>query len=256
MIAVTCVSASVAGNDRCCASARHARAAPPWRSPPRTACSCRARPGVVDHSRGELLTVALVVLIEPNHRRQRPVDRPPAPALLTADQHHHVGGGPAHPRHELAQRLDRRRIPLEFARGQERPIQLQIMRVGAHRVRRPLKMRQPRQIPLDRLDNQPVAAHQRPRHGARPRSRHAAHAEPTRHPRDRRVDPVSRLHRDRVARRKLRRPLDRDHVDDALKIRVATDDASRAPATAARECGPLPTKATHAAMTATSATRL
>jgi hypothetical protein len=117
----------------------------------------------VDQDPRDLDAVAGVELVEAEHRRQHPVHGARAPPGLTRRQHDHVVRRPPQPTREQAHLLQRHPIPAQPPRLQEHPECLQILGVRAHRVRRTLNPRKPRQIALNRLDWPPITADEGPR---------------------------------------------------------------------------------------------
>ena len=137
-----------------------------------------ARARVINQRRRELKAIALVVLVKPGHGAQGPIHRPPPPAGIAAREHDHVLRRRAQPSGELPQRLYRRPVPGQPPGRQERPVQLQIVRIRAHCVRRPLDVRQPRQVALHRLNRQTIGTDQRPRLHPGDRHRDPTHHKP------------------------------------------------------------------------------
>jgi hypothetical protein len=107
--------------------------------------------------------VTRVKLIETHHRRQRPVCRRRRPGRPDARKRYHVRRWTTQPRREVAEISHADRIPRQAPTSEELAEQLQVMRVGAHRIRGALD---PMQIPqeLRRSDHlAAIRAEHRPR---------------------------------------------------------------------------------------------
>jgi hypothetical protein len=115
----------------------------------------------------DINAVAHLVLVERGERRELPVDRRCAEMRLDQGQHRQdavaTRGWQPQPGDELADVLEPHLSPVETLGGQELPVVLQVVRVGADGVRRPLDVGQIREEPFDRLDRDVVVAEHRPR---------------------------------------------------------------------------------------------
>jgi hypothetical protein len=106
----------------------------------------------IDQPLREVVPVSGLVLIEPEHRAEHPIDRLRRPTRgRVGPKRHDVGRRLTQPRRPLAQSLDIHLRPLKLAQRQKAPEHAQIPRVPLNRPRR-TKRRQPRQIAVQHLD--------------------------------------------------------------------------------------------------------
>ena len=122
-----------------------------------------SRPRLIHQHLRDLYAVTGMEIVEAEHRGEHPIDRRRSSGRSAGGEHDHVVGRLAQPARELTDLLQRHAIPRDARRPQKHEVRLQIHRVSAHRVRRPLDMRQPRQEALDRHERAMVIADHRRR---------------------------------------------------------------------------------------------